>query len=102
MHLGNLEQKAAEINLAWQPDLIIMDGRKAFVTRGPDKGDVVEPMIIMASGDMVAIDVEALKILLSYKAKNKLLANPWESPQIVTAPGHKLGATEGEYRVLTV
>ena len=102
MHLGNLEQKAAEINLAWQPDLIIMDGRKAFVTRGPDKGDVVEPMIIMASGDMVAIDVEALKILLSYKAKNKLLANPWESPQIVTALRHKLGAREGEYRILTV
>jgi uncharacterized protein (DUF362 family) len=101
IHMGNLEQKAAEINLAWQPDLIIMDGRKAFVSRGPDKGDLVQPEIIMASGDMVAIDVEGLKILLSYRAKNRLPENPWDAPQIVTALRHGLGCKEGEYRVIS-
>ena len=101
IHRGNLEQKAAEINLAWQPDLIIMDGRKAFVSGGPDKGDLVQPEIIMASGDMVAIDVEGLKVLLSYRAKNRLSENPWDSPQIVTALRHRLGSKEGEYRVLS-
>jgi hypothetical protein len=100
LHRGNLERKAAEINLVWQPDLIIMDGRKAFVTRGPDKGETVEPGVIMASGDMVAIDVEALKILDSYQARNRLLPNPWESPQIVTALRHGLGAGEGAYRLV--
>ena len=98
LHLGNLEHKVAEINLVWQPDLIIMDGRKAFVSGGPGKGELVEPGVIMASGDLVAIDVEALKILGSYKAKNKLSANPYDSPQIVTALRHGLGA--GEYRVV--
>src|SRR5512137_1624916 len=101
IHRGNLEQKAAEINLAWQPDLIIMDGRKAFVSGGPDKGDLVQPEIIMASGDMVAIDVEGLKVLLSYRAKNRLPENPWDSPQIVTALRHRLGSQEGEYRILS-
>jgi uncharacterized protein (DUF362 family) len=101
IHMSNLEQKAVEINLAWQPDLIIMDGRKAFVSGGPDKGDLVEPGIIMASGDMVAIDVEGLKVLLSYRAKNKLTENPWDSPQIVTALRHRLGCKEGEYKVLS-
>ena len=101
IHMGNLEQKAVEINLAWQPDLIIMDGRKAFVSGGPDKGEMVQPGIIMASGDMVAIDVEGLKVLLSYRAKNKLPENPWDSPQIVTALTHRLGCKEGEYRVLS-
>jgi len=101
IHMGNLEQKAVEINLAWQPDLIIMDGRKAFVSRGPDKGDLVQPEIIMASGDMVAIDVEGLKVLLSYRAKNRLPENPWDAPQIVTALRHSLGCKEGEYRVLS-
>jgi uncharacterized protein (DUF362 family) len=101
IHRGNLEQKAVEINLAWQPDLIIMDGRKAFVSGGPDKGDLVQPRLIMASGDMVAIDVEGLKVLLSYRAKNRLPENPWESPQIVTALKHHLGCREGEYRVVT-
>lgn len=101
IHMGNLEQKAVEINLAWQPDLIIMDGRKAFVSGGPDKGEMVQPGIIMASGDMVAIDVEGLKVLLSYRAKNKLPENPWDSPQIVTALTHRLGCKEGEYKVLS-
>ncbi len=101
MHMRNLEQKVVEINLAWQPDLIIIDGRKVFITGGPDKGEVAEPQVILASGDMVAIDVEALKVLLSYKARNRLPSNPWDSPQIVTALRHGLGAREGEYRVLT-
>lgn len=101
MHMRNLEQKVVEINLAWQPDLIIIDGRKAFIAGGPDRGEVVEPQVILASGDMVAIDVEALKVLLSYKARNRLPSNPWDSPQIVTALKHQLGAREGEYQVLT-
>ncbi|MCL5110157.1 MAG: hypothetical protein M1401_15110, partial [Chloroflexi bacterium] len=35
LHAGNLEEKVAELSLAWQPDLIVLDGRKAFVTNGP-------------------------------------------------------------------
>ena len=94
LHVRNLEQKVAEINLVWQPDLIIMDGRKSFVSGGPEKGELVEPGVIMASGDLVAIDVEALNILASYKAKNRLLPNPYDSPQIVTALRHNLGCKE--------
>ncbi len=96
LHVRNLERKVAEINLVWQPDLIIMDGRKAFVSGGPAKGELVEPGIIMASGDLVAIDVEALKILASYGAKNRLLPDPYDSPQIATALRHGLGAREYE------
>jgi uncharacterized protein (DUF362 family) len=94
LHARNLEQKVAEINLVWQPDLIIMDGRKSFVSGGPEKGELVEPGVIMASGDLVAIDVEALTILASYQAKNRLLPNPYHSPQIVTALRHNLGSKE--------
>jgi uncharacterized protein (DUF362 family) len=96
MHMGNLERKIAEFGLALQPDLIIMDGRKAFVSGGPAKGELVEPGVIMASGDLVAIDVEALKILGSYGAKNRLLPNPYDSPQIVTALGLGLGSKDYE------
>lgn len=99
MHMGNLERKTAEFSLALQPDLIIMDGRKSFVSGGPDKGELVEPGVIMASGDLVAIDVEALKILGSYKAKNRLLPNPYDSPQIVSALKHGLGSKE--YKVVS-
>jgi uncharacterized protein (DUF362 family) len=43
MHMRNLERKIAEFNLALQPDLVIMDGRKAFVSGGPATGELVEP-----------------------------------------------------------
>ena len=99
MHMRNLERKIAEFNLALQPDLIIMDGRKAFVSRGPDRGELVEPGIIMASGDQLAIDVEALKILGSYRAKNRLLPNPYDSPQISVALKHGLGSKD--YKVVS-
>jgi len=99
-HMRNLEQKVAEINLFRQPDLIIMDGRKAFVSGGPEKGELVEPGIILASGDMVAIDLEALKVLQSYEADNQLGSNPHELPQIATALKHGLTAAGGSYKVV--
>jgi uncharacterized protein (DUF362 family) len=97
LHARHLEQKVAEISMCWQPDLIVMDGRKAFVSGGPDKGQVAEPGLMLASGDLVAIDAEAMKVLLSYEGKNKLVADPWQSPQIVTALKHGLGVGEGGY-----
>jgi len=97
LHARHLEQKVAEISMCWQPDLIVMDGRKAFVSGGPDKGQLAEPGIMLASGDLVAIDVEAMKVLLSYEGKNKLVADLWQSPQIVTALKHGLGVGEGGY-----
>jgi uncharacterized protein (DUF362 family) len=99
-HRGHREQKLAEISLCWQPDLIVMDGRKAFVTGGPKNGRVEEPNIILASGDLIAIDVEAVNILLSYKAKNLLLKDPWQLLQIQTALKYKLGAAKGGYALI--
>jgi len=97
LHARHLEQKVAEISMCWQPNLIVMDGRKAFVSGGPDTGQLAEPGLMLASGDLVAIDVEAMKVLLSYEGKNKLVADPWQSPQIVTALKHGLGVGEGGY-----
>ena len=99
LHASHLEQKIAEINLCWQPNLIVMDGRKSFVSGGPAKGKLVEPSLILASGDMVAIDAEAMQVLLGYRAKNKL-TDPWQSAQIITASKHGLGVAEGAYIVV--
>ena len=96
-HLSYREEKLAEISLCWQPDLIVVDGRKAFVTGGPQSGRVEEPNVMLASGDLIAIDAEAVKILSSYKAKNLLLKDPWQLPQISTALKYKLGAGKEGY-----
>jgi len=100
-HIRYREEKLAEISLCWQPDLIVMDGRKAFVTGGPQSGRVEEPNVVLVSGDLVAIDVEAVKVLLSYKARNRLLSDPWRLPQIITAVKYKLGAEKDGYTLIT-
>ena len=100
-HLGHLQEKLAEVSLCWQPDLIIMDGRKAFVSGGPNKGQLVDPGLVLACGDLVAIDVEAINVILDYQASNKIPSNPWELPQIATTLKHGLGAGEGQYLVLS-
>ena len=97
LHARHLEQKVAEISLCWQPELIIMDGRKAFVSGGPDKGQLAEPGLLLACGDLVAIDVEAMRTLLNYQAKNRLIADPWQSPQVATALKHHLGVGKAGY-----
>jgi len=85
-----LQEKLAEVNLWRQPDLIITDGRKAFISGGPYKGQLANPGVILASRDQVAIDVEAIKVLAEYGAKT-LPANPWTLPQIKTAVEAGLG-----------
>lgn len=101
MHMFNLEKKIAEINLAFKPVLIVIDARKCFVTGGPASGKVEEPGLILASNDRVAIDVEGIKILQSYKAKNRLNGNPWELPTIKRAVELELGArNEQDYIVI--
>lgn len=99
-HLHHLQQKVAEVSLCWQPALIVMDGRKTFVTAGPHKGQLAEPGLLLASGDLVAIDIEAVKVILAYGAENKLPSNPRELPQIATALRHGLGVGESEYTVV--
>jgi len=42
-----------------------------------------------------------MKVLLNYKAKNKLIAAPWQSPQIVTALRHSLGIEKNGYIVVS-
>jgi uncharacterized protein (DUF362 family) len=100
LHARHLEQKIAEISLCWQPNLIIMDGRKAFVSGGPDKGQLAEPEVVLASGDLVAIDVEAIKVLLAYEASNKLVADPWQLPQVKAALRHGLSMGKDRYIVV--
>ena len=94
--------KMIELSLPVGPDLIIMDGRKSFVTGGPDNGELVEPNVILASGDRIALDVEGVKILQSYPRENLIKTPVWEMPIIRRAIELGLGAkSEAEYRVVT-
>lgn len=100
LHMRNLEEKIADLNLVVHPDLIIMDGRKCFISGGPATGELRSPDVVLASGDRVAIDVEALKIIESFEGAS-LKDDPWSYTQIHRAVELELGVkNEQEYKVI--
>lgn len=91
MHVEGLQEGIADVNTVIHPNLIIMDGRKAFAHGGPDHGELIEPKVILASGDRPGIDATAIDILKLYP-ECRLDASPWEYTQIKRALQNKLGA----------
>lgn len=56
-------QMIAELNTAYTPALIVMDGVEAFVTGGPDKGKMVRPEVVLAGTDRIAMDAVGVALL---------------------------------------
>ncbi len=62
----------AEINRFYRTDLVVMDALRAFIDGGPEQGKVVEPGLILASRDRVALDAVGVAILRYYGAKKSV------------------------------
>jgi uncharacterized protein (DUF362 family) len=89
------EAMIAELNLAWQPNLVIVDGRRSTV-EWAGRGPYVYPNVIMASGDMVAVDAEAVRILKTYPADNRIKPPVEELGQLAQAAALGIGSLEAE------
>jgi len=101
LHARNLEEKIADLNLVVHPSLIIMDGRKCFINGGPACGELRNPNVVLASGDRIATDVEAIKVIKSFEGSN-LEADPWNYTQIRRAVELEIGVKkEDEYNVVS-
>jgi uncharacterized protein (DUF362 family) len=99
-HIMHLKEKLVDLNLVVHPNLLIMDGRKCFITGGPFSGKVLEPNAILASGDRVAMDVESIKVIESFEG-SELKNDPWSYTQIRHATELGLGSrSEKDYRVI--
>ncbi len=57
------EEIIAEVNLAAQPHLIIADGTQSMIAGGPWSGEAVPTRLVMASGNLVALDVAGLGLI---------------------------------------
>jgi uncharacterized protein (DUF362 family) len=66
-------QMIAEINKHYKTDLIVMDGGKAFIDGGPERGKEVQPNLLLASNDRVAIDAVGIAILRSYGSTSHIM-----------------------------
>ena len=92
MHARHLQQKIPDLASYFSPDLIVMDARTCFVTGGPASGTCSNPGVILASGDMVSIDVEGVRLIQCCNAENKLDMDVWQIPQIKRAVEIGIGA----------
>jgi uncharacterized protein (DUF362 family) len=102
LHMKNLEPKIADLASYFNPDLIVMDARTCFITGGPSSGQCSSPNLILASGDMVAIDVEGVRTIQCCNAKNKLGMDVWNIPQIKHAVDIGIGArNDTEIKIIT-
>ena len=84
----------AEINAAYQPALIVLDGVDAFVTGGPDSGKQVNAQIILAGTDRIAIDAVGVALLRYYGTTPEVSRGKiFEQEQISRAVELGLGIT---------
>ena len=84
----------AEVNKAIPTHLIIMDGMQAFVSEGPETGKLVEPDLLVASDDRVAIDAVGVAVLRIYGTKTKIAKGKiFDLDQIKRAAELKIGVT---------
>jgi uncharacterized protein (DUF362 family) len=87
----------AEINAAYAPALIVLDGLEAFVSGGPDKGERVSPQVILAGTDRIAIDAAGVALLRYFGCRTEAgQGKIFEQEQIARAVDLGLGVDSPE------
>ncbi len=66
----------AEINAAYRPALVVLDGVEAFVDGGPDQGTRVAAQVVLAGEDRVAIDAVGVAILRHFGTTPEVSRGP--------------------------
>jgi uncharacterized protein (DUF362 family) len=80
------EEVIAELNLAFSPDLHIVDGTKIMVEGGPWKGGAIESDLIIATEDRIAADVVGLGVLKHYSSLPSIRdVSVWDQRQVKRA-----------------
>ena len=101
---ANQQKMIAEINTAFEPDLIILDGIEAFVDGGPADGKRAKGNVFLAATDRVAIDAVGVAILKSLGSNDQIMTPKiFEQEQIARAVEIGLGASSAsEIEVIPV
>lgn len=78
LHTSFLSQRKmiAEINQAYSPALIVLDGIEAFVDKGPMEGPKKRADVILAGTDRIAIDAVGLAILKELGSNREIMDTP--------------------------
>ena len=93
LHSSSHQRKMiAEINTAYTPGLIILDGVEAFTSGGPAQGRLVAPEVVLAGTDRIAIDAVGVALLRYFKTTSAVATGPiFQQQQIARAVELGLG-----------
>lgn len=95
------EELVAEMNIAYQPHLNIVDGTRIMIEGGPWEGTSIDTNLIIASGDRVAADIAGLNIIKGFgRWKMVTEKDVWEQRQIKRALELGLGARKEEIKII--
>ena len=87
----------AEMNTAYSPSLIVLDGIEAFVNGGPMKGKKAAANVVLAGNDRIAIDAVGVAILRSLGTTPEVTRGPvFAQEQIARAVELGLGISRPE------
>jgi uncharacterized protein (DUF362 family) len=87
----------ADINAAYEPALVVLDGVEAFVNGGPDNGKLVQSEVVLAGTDRIAIDAVGVALLRHFGTTPEVSTGPiFELEQIARAVELGLGVNVPE------
>lgn len=93
----HMRKMIAEINLAYQPDFVLMDGIDVFVDGGPDRGTRKKANVMLLSQDRIALDAVGLAVLKDLGSNKTVMDTPiFHQEQIARAVELGLGVSTGE------
>jgi uncharacterized protein (DUF362 family) len=88
----NQRRMIADINAAYSPALVVMDGVEAFVNAGPDTGKRVQSNVVLAGTDRIALDAVGVALLRHFGTTPEVSAGPiFQLEQIARAVDLGLG-----------
>ncbi len=88
----SMRKMIAEINQAYRPSLILLDGIEAFVDGGPMEGERKRADVIMAGTDRIAIDAAGLAVLKDIGSNRAIMSRKiFEQEQLARAVELGLG-----------
>ncbi len=85
-HRTSVPAAVADLARVVRADMVVVDGRRAFIAGGPTFGTLCEPGVLIASGDPVACDIEAARVLIKWGAGPHLgTSDPLQTEMILRA-----------------
>ncbi len=99
----DMRKMIAEINLGYQPQLMVMDGVEVFTDGGPMTGELKTANVILAGKDRVAMDAVGLAVLKDLGSNDTIMGKKiFEQEQMKRAVEIGLGVTGPEQiRIVT-